>query len=102
MRLIDADEIMPSLRLLWILGGVSFGEGVKRAEEIINNAPTIEAEPVQHGRWLDDNRRPKSSRFVCSVCGEVAYYPQNHRGDQPRACGYLYCPNCGARMEREE
>lgn len=67
-----------------------------------NEEPIPEVEPVKHGRWLDDNRRPKSSRFVCSVCGEVAYYPQNHRSDKPRACGYPYCPNCGALMDKEE
>ena len=108
MRLIDADKTIKKAGCLFKdlnsteeYMGIGYNHGVGDSIAIIKNAPTIEAEPVKHGRWLDDNRRPKSSRFVCSVCGEVAYYPQNHRSDKPRACGYPYCPNCGARMDLE-
>lgn len=98
MRLIDADEIMPSLRLLWIFGVVSFGEGAKRAEEIINNVPTIEAEPVKHGRWREYNY-PGQECVYCSAC-KTEYYPDDliviGVNDYP-----YYCPNCGAKMDLE-
>lgn len=42
--------------------------------------PTIEAEPVRHGRWIW-----KGHYLVCSECGE-----ENDRKN--------YCPNCGAKM----
>ena len=79
-----------------------FDLGLRKAQDVLSELPSAEVEPVKHGRWEDDNRRPKSSRFVCSLCGEVAYYPQNHRRDKPRACGYPYCPNCGAKMAAKE
>ena len=47
-------------------------------------APTVEAEPVKHGKWLD-NRHTDTA--VCSVCGAVY-------GDETS-----YCPKCGAKME---
>jgi hypothetical protein len=42
----------------------------------------IEAEPVRHGKWIDEN---------CSICGQYVYH-----GDARN-----YCPNCGARMEEK-
>lgn len=45
----------------------------------INNAPTVDAVPVVHGRWLLDGR--------CSEC--LANPLTTHK---------TYCPNCGAKM----
>ena len=52
----------------------------KMFERNIKNAPTIDAVPVKHGRWINDN---------CSECGLYVYH-----GDMRN-----YCPNCGARMD---
>lgn len=51
-------------------------------------------------RWIDDNHRPKSWQFICSECGEIAYYPQGNHEKYPsgKKCGYKYCPNCGVKM----
>lgn len=58
---------------------------------IIDDAPTIEAEPVRRGRWIDHQYKEfPIGRYECSVCGA--------RHDMP----WDYCPNCGARMEAEE
>ena len=45
--------------------------------------PTIEAEPVRHGRWI---YKPAEGT-ACSMCGEMTI------------CEYKFCPNCGARMD---
>jgi len=53
----------------------------------IAGLPTIEAEPVKHGRWID-NGICDSMLSACSICGY--------------SCGaysFNYCPNCGARMD---
>lgn len=51
----------------------------------INEIPTIEAEPVRHGRWT-----VTPVYIKCSECGEsFMLIPQN------------YCPNCGSLMEEE-
>ena len=54
--------------------------------EQMQKIPTIEAEPVKHGRW-GGNGIPESMLSKCSVCDY--------------SCGaysFNYCPNCGAKM----
>lgn len=53
------------------------------------DVPTIDAEPVRHGRWVPRNsmiKEPFGKNYDCSVCG----------------CNniqYKYCPKCGAKMD---
>lgn len=53
----------------------------------------------KRGEWVEENRRPRSSQFVCSECHRTAYDPQPTRDKAWRKrCRYAYCPNCGADM----
>lgn len=67
--------------------------------EAIDDAPTIDAVPVRHGKWVPKYIRIGGQDLVsgmkCSECGED---PLNAEGDE-----FLtdYCPNCGARMDEE-
>ena len=64
------------------------------------NAPTIDAVPVVHGRWVKANGMMPPEyhhRRCCSVCGGWALY--DHIG---REWTSKYCPNCGAKMDAEE
>ena len=55
---------------------------------------------IKHAHWMDENTRPKSAQFMCSECGQTAYFPQNNRvPESGRYCGYRYCPMCGAKMD---
>ena len=60
----------------------------------LKKAPTIEATPVVHGRWIgkpicgNDNCR-------CSECGSWHHIHANLRGEVMQK----YCPNCGAKMD---
>jgi Pyruvate/2-oxoacid:ferredoxin oxidoreductase delta subunit len=62
--------------------------------------PTIEAEPVRHGRWIDV---PDANTKVakCSLCG----FWQRTNGDDKtgkhliHTAVYRYCAGCGARMD---
>lgn len=91
MRLIDADALHVEE---WM---ESMGNGMYKVVEVvyksdIENAPTIEAEPVRRGRWIylyDGNYR-------CSECGDWWTCEET-----PRESGMLYCPNCGTRMDVE-
>jgi len=63
-------------------------------ESIMNNVPTIEAEPIKHGRWSRE-RLPSTDGgsyevFRCNMCSEAFNWRTN------------YCPNCGAKMEGGE
>lgn len=53
---------------------------------MIENMPTIESEPVKHGRW---KLRCYGDYPYCSNCN-----------NEPKGREItLFCPNCGARME---
>ena len=57
----------------------------------INEMPTIEAEPVRHGRWIpakDVKKWVSSDKFVlCTECEKLNSRKSN------------FCPNCGAKMD---
>lgn len=58
------------------------------------------------GRWEKPPWTPKHSyKFVCSECGETAYYVHGVNNSTQRRkpfCGYRFCPNCGAAMETSD
>lgn len=55
---------------------------------------------VKHGEWIEEEKRPKGMRFICSECAKIAYFPQPTRDKKwVKRCGYKYCPNCGAIMD---
>lgn len=67
----------------------------------IETAPTIEAEPVRHGRWkgwttskftgkYKDYDEPEFKDYVYYTCSECY---------RKSAIQELYCPQCGARMD---
>ena len=57
---------------------------IHRCCEEIDKQPTIEAEPVRHGRWIYNGY---DEYPTCSYCNQSDTYA----GD--------YCVNCGARMD---
>ena len=61
-------------------------------ERVLNEQPTVDAKPVRHGRWVRDEFGAK-----CCACGLYAY---RDKFDQPWESPY--CPNCGAKMYREQ
>ena len=68
--------------------------GVRLARNIVEDEPTIDAEPVRHGKWI----RQTDTRFgemlndilICSECN-IAFPTVN-------MIRRSYCPNCGAKM----
>lgn len=93
MRLIDADALINVLKdppVHASLCGMTMADVLLLVEE----APTIDAEPVRHGRWdevqfrtIPHNRISKAKK--CSECGK--------RKD--KYVTWIYCPNCGAKMD---
>lgn len=64
MRLIDADKLLEKTECLFKdlnstedYMGIGYNHGVGDSIAIIKNAPTIEAEPVKHGRWIPVSER---------------------------------------------
>lgn len=90
MRMIDADKLVDMLydnefAVLCPLDEVS---------GVVDACPTVDAVPVVHGRWSDAGfgELPKHAPYgwACSVCGGISFNNE-----------YIYCPNCGAKMDGE-
>lgn len=101
MRLIDADELVKSLRRVHQnlddsgefrpAGAVIFCRG------IVNKMPTIDAEPVRHGRWTkSEDDWNCMTTITCSECHEEWCFETE---EDVSLLNYRYCPNCGAKMD---
>lgn len=65
--------------------------------EAIDNAPTLDCEPVRHGEWIKETGMAPpefQGRHKCSLCFHYAL-------GWKMGCEELspFCPNCGALME---
>ena len=87
MSLIDADT-------LWkVFENAGWWDNADRdiAQDLLDQAPPVDAEPIRHGRWIYGitlNHEWKK----CSEC----LVSQGIFG-----C-FTYCPNCGAKMDGEK
>ena len=88
-RLIDADAITKNTIVDFVGengGFISHGDVLW----LISKQPTIEAEPVKHGKWVKVAELCGVEVLKCSVCGV----------SRPRKLT-KYCCDCGARMDGE-
>ena len=63
--------------------------------EYIKQMPTIEAEPVRHGRWIVHTTWHGMFGLIHSECNECKF---DRNGD---LSSWKFCPNCGADMRKE-
>ena len=100
MRLIDVDALLSGFDVRKVVEYDESGCGMDYKAvpvEAIVNAPTIDAEPVRHGRWVEnivvDTRAcpPYSYKngYACSLCDRIT-----RTNNEP------YC-HCGAKMDLE-
>jgi hypothetical protein len=90
MRLIDADALIKRMPSVMDMQDVYLPIHFK--ELLIDDAPTVDAVPVRHGKWIigDDG-------YVrCSVCGQKNPYRNTEVCELTEYCGW-----CGARMDEE-
>ena len=91
MRLIDADAL--KIEIACVYGSNP------RYLNWLNHAPTVDAVPVRHGKWLPKHHYIAGYEYVsghiCSECGNDAL---NAEGDE-----FLtdFCPKCGAMVDEE-
>ena len=99
MRLIDADALKEiisgnSYILRDSINSMNFGMFWDGIEQAIDESPTIDAEPVRHGHWIEDEIQIHIEKtYHCSECDCLAW------GEDEKT---RYCPICGARMDGEE
>ena len=113
-RLIRPDDLIATLRDDPDINGKNFA----RIKRHIDNAPTVDAVPVVHGRWvLTAHEEHSNYRWnvtaECSECqhskGEIwagffPGFPRQVAQDTALTCAEIvkldnYCPNCGAKMD---
>lgn len=107
MRLIDADALEKDanedlLSDTDTAEEVYWNDGAKSIIDLIKTAPTID--PVKHGKCTEESRY-----FHCSECGygvmdlyEGNYSKKNEVLVFEKGHEWKFCPNCGARMDKQE
>lgn len=104
MRLIDGDALKEKLQEQQKYGSTADSRGRAKAIVEVIHAPTIEAEPVKHGRWIIHDETPSKWRVEehiglqilrCTKCNGTIntntyaeYYQHQFR----------FCPFCGKEM----
>ena len=69
-----------------------------KAKYMIADAPTVDAVPVVHGRWIRIYSRPGVFKYLgwtCDQCGQ-------RTGNEYAPQWYKFCPHCGARMDGKD
>ena len=71
--------------------------------DLVDSMPTIDAEPVRHGRWVDRyGNKYDNPLYECSECKGKARY-RFTRDELGREIAEQalddYCPHCGAKMD---
>lgn len=90
-RLIDACEVHAEIQRM--ICSNRYNKSVDALTDVLKilyDAPTIDAEPVRHGRWiwLEPYGALLTHRRKCSECGEIKAQEATN-----------FCPNCGAEMD---
>lgn len=103
MDLIDREELEKSI-LKWLpsedydpeKSGLRFDEDLVVSLMMeIEEQPTVDAEPVRHGKWRwDFGSDDVRTHWYCSECNHAYFEPFTDKF-------YKYCPNCGAKMSGE-
>lgn len=81
-RYIDADALLNDITP----GKIISSNSVRYK---IITAPTADVQEMKHGHW---EFRGNEIISYCSICGD----------SPPLGYEYLYCPNCGAKMDEKE
>lgn len=106
MRLIDADAILKadenSDKALVLGNGKSLEIAYALLKKKVEDAPTVDAVPVVHGRWICEwDIDLGITTVICSRCKDArevrgCYVSTGGEGMYDEDA---YCPNCGAKMD---
>lgn len=65
--------------------------------ELIDKQPTVDAEPVRHGRWIEDECYLKCSACKWEYSDELPFMSNNGIDEISEA--FARCPHCGAKLD---
>ena len=92
MRLIDADALIDFIDMGHYRNPLESCFSERDVVDMLESRPTIEAEPVKHGRWVQVSNNPWDGAR-CSACGR--YFRGSEWEDR-------FCKVCGAKMDGGE
>lgn len=81
---IEREEALATL--MYAMCGTGFQVTAMRE---VRRIPAADVAPVVHGRWRLVGVFGFNDCYICSECGKIAMNDGN------------YCPNCGAKMDKE-
>lgn len=100
-RLIDADKLVPKHfvqrtdKIIGYAGTQPIYEYVDVIAYDVDGAPTVDAEPVRHGKWIHTGRLNiyGGTELECDQCHDkvMVQHPEDER----------FCRHCGAKMDGE-
>lgn len=79
------------------LSGVVLHRYIKEID--LKDIPAADVAPMVHGRWICINKR--YGEYECSVCHGVDSNCSDYYGIHA-VTEQEFCPNCGAKMDKEE
>lgn len=85
-RLISANKLMDAINFEYDLNYGEILTDPRRFADMVEDAPTVEAVEVVHGRWVHKG----AWHIECSECKHVLAHIDEAKN---------YCPNCGAKMD---
>lgn len=69
----------------------------KRWKRVIDEQSTVDAEPVKHGKWIDEGYYADYSNYKAWHCSKCNWHMLAYDDEL-----FSYCPMCGAKMDAEE
>lgn len=99
MRLVDTNEANKAIEKICNDYGVAYGNNyggfADKIASVIDNIPTVDAEPVTHAHWiLEKQPNGKPYCYHCSNCDSDFHYVGI-------TTAFDNCPNCRAKMDEE-
>lgn len=106
IRLIDANKLRKDvLGLPDCYNGFSDAYDKARILDLVDEQPTVDANPVRHGQWVKMSDAD-GTYYVCSECRDelprvvLSFNPQFDLFPELKCIDKTtYCPSCGAKME---
>ena len=93
MRLIEADKLKKSMERMLCTGKDPLKERYTYDVVccVIDEAPSVDAEPVKHGRWVENGYACGEIEWTCTACGNTEWRVSSGR--------LKWCPFCGVKMD---
>lgn len=82
----------------------SYVEAIDECIDKIDNAPTADVQEVKHGKWVlsaESLGIQDVDCVKCSLCGELFIVDEDYDFDYIKDF-FIYCPNCGAKMDGKD